>query len=43
MYTALYLIAAVLTLMVKVEQPGHPSKAASRVVLDPSLLQRPTR
>lgn len=42
-YTALYLIAAVLTLMVKVEQPGHPSKAASRVVLDPSLLQRPTR
>ncbi|MFI3311011.1 MFS transporter [Ewingella allii] len=42
-YTALYLIAAVLTLMVRVEQPGHPSKAASRVVLDPNLLQRPTR
>ena len=42
-YTALYLIAAVLTLMVKVEQPGHPSKTASRVVLDRNLLQRPTR
>ncbi len=42
-YTSLYLIAAVLTLMVKVEQPGHPSKTASRVVLDRNLLQRPTR